>query len=237
MANGLDQLLDALKLATPLIGVYDAPDPDVFAPLVLPSSGHFCVFAAWDNWLAGQMLHLTADRPGCGGCASWWFGEMSRSRDEYIDFLYGREGLKASRELMGAWVDHSVPYQPRNGHILVGPLKPGREDHLRSITFFVNPDQLALLSLAAHYHHDVAEVPPVTAPFGSGCMQMLSLLGDPLNPRAVIGGLDIAMRGHLPPDILAFTVNPAMLERFDRLDADSFLTKPFWRDLRKARGN
>ena len=143
--------------------------------------------------------------------------------------------MKASRELMHRWLDNYSPYMPHHGSLLVGPLRLEQRSFLRSITFFVNPDQLALLSLAAHYHHDAAEAPPVTAPFGSGCMQMLSLLADPQYPRAVIGGLDIAMRSHLPADILAFTVTPAMFDRFARLDENSFLTKPFWKKLRKAR--
>ena len=46
----------------------------------------------------------------------------------------------------------------------------------------------------------------------------------------------IAMREHLPPDILALTVNKPMYRQLCELDENSFLYKPFWKRLRKARG-
>jgi hypothetical protein len=55
-------------------------------------------------------------------------------------------------------------------------------------------------------------------------------------PQASIGTTDIAMRAHLPPDILAFTVTRTMFERLCGLDERSFLYKPFLDRLKKARG-
>jgi hypothetical protein len=49
--------------------------------------------------------------------------------------------------------------------------------------------------------------------------------------------MDIAMRRYLPPDIIAFTVTKPMYEELCRLDKNSFLSKPFWKDLQKARRN
>jgi hypothetical protein len=54
-------------------------------------------------------------------------------------------------------------------------------------------------------------------------------------PKAIIGATDIAMRHHLPPDILALTVNKPMFRQLCELDEDSFLYKPFWKRLRNAR--
>jgi hypothetical protein len=51
-----------------------------------------------------------------------------------------------------------------------------------------------------------------------------------------MGATDIAMRRHLPPDILAFTVTKAMFRQLCELGEESFLYKPFWGDLKKARG-
>jgi hypothetical protein len=44
------------------------------------------------------------------------------------------------------------------------------------------------------------------------------------------------MRQYLPSDVLAFTVTKAMFQQLCGLDEKSFLYKPFWRRLRKARG-
>jgi len=54
--------------------------------------------------------------------------------------------------------------------------------------------------------------------------------------QASIGATDIAMRQHVPPDILAFTVTKPMLGRLCKLDERSFLDKPFLQRLNKARG-
>jgi len=103
------------------------------------------------------------------------------------------------------------------------------------VTFFANPDQLALLAIGAQYESAPSDPPPVIAPFGSGCMQLVGVFADLDEPQAAIGSTDIAMRQHLPPDVLAFTVTKPMYERLAALDERSFLTKPFWKRLRAAR--
>ena len=65
---------------------------------------------------------------------------------------------------------------------------------------------------------------------------MLGLFDELSIPQAMIGATDIAMRQYLPPDTLAFTVNKPMFEQLCLLDERSFLYKPFWQNLRKARG-
>ena len=47
-----------------------------------------------------------------------------RERDDFIDFLWKDEGLRASRELMAGWVDHAPTYHPEHANVMVGPLKP-----------------------------------------------------------------------------------------------------------------
>ena len=100
----------------------------------------------------------------------------------------------------------------------------------------MNPDQLGLLMTGANYDNAPGDPPPVTAPFGSGCSLLLGLFGDLSIPQAMIGATDIAMRQYLPPDMLAFTVTRPLFEKLCRLDEKSFLYKPFWQNLRKARG-
>jgi len=100
----------------------------------------------------------------------------------------------------------------------------------------VNPDKLGVLMLGANYNNAPADSPAVIAPFGSGCGLMLGLFDDLSISQAMIGATDIAMRQYLPPDLLAFTVTKPMFERLCRLDESSFLYKPFWQNLRKARG-
>ncbi len=229
-------LLEKIGIRAPLIGFYDAPDPSPFEPFVEPpAQGHACIFAFYHRWLEGKMLHLTRDNFGCGGAGMWMCGVQSRPRAAMVDFLVNEEGLKASPELMEEWLDAIRPYEPRHAHLFVGPLRESQYEWLRTITFHAPPDQLGMLALGAQYHASPRDPVPVLAPFGSGCMQIAGAFPDFDAPQAVIGATDIAMRQYLAPDLLAFTVTKPMFERLCALDERSFLFKPFWERLRKAR--
>jgi hypothetical protein len=121
--------------------------------------------------------------------------------------------------------------------VLLGPLRVEGYPYLKSVTFLANPDQLSVLLLGAQYHSAPGDPPPVIAPFGSGCMELIPLFEDLDRPQAIIGATDIAMRHYLPPDLLAFTVTRPMFQRLCGLDERSFLHKPFLERLRKARGS
>ena len=79
---------------------------------------------------------------------------------------------------------------------------------------------------------------PAFTALGSGCGQLAALFKnlDSDIPKAIIGATDIAMREHLPPDILALAVKKPMYRQLCELDENSFLYKPFWKRLKKARG-
>ena len=232
-------LLDQIDYTRPLIGFYDAPDPAAFEPLVGPKPGSTsgpCLFDFYPRWLRGETVLLTPERYGCGGAARAFCGVQTRSREAFIDFLYGDEGLRASRELMGDWIDHRRLYTMEHDQVLFGPLRPDQYRYLKTVTFWVNPDQLSVLTYAVHYHHAWGEPPPMIAAFGSGCSQ---LLVDPERldrPLAGLGATDLAMRGPIPVDLLALTVTVPMFERLCSIGEESFLGKGFLKRLRKARG-
>ena len=131
---------------------------------------------------------------------------------------------------------YSKTYRPELRNILIGPLKENQHGYLKSITLFVNQDQLSALTLGAQYNSSPGDPPAVIAPFGSGCMQLVGLFRDFNISQAIIGATDTAMRKYLPPDILAFTVTKPMFKQLCELDERSFLYKPFWKNLRRARG-
>jgi hypothetical protein len=218
----------------PLIGFYDAPDSAPFEPLIKPEPGD-CVFAFYKEWAKGKTLHITREHYGCGGAGRWMCGVETRSRKDFISFLVDGEGLKATHELMNKWIDASKPRKSSHPHILIGPLRENQWHYVRSISFFVNPDQLSTLAIGAQYNSAPGDPPPVIAPFGSGCMQLLPF-EDLSIPQASIGTTDIAMRQHIPPDILAFTVTKSLFKQLCELDERSFLYKPFLINLRKSRG-
>jgi hypothetical protein len=182
-------------------------------------------------------VHITRGNYGCGGAGRSICG-VERPRDQFVKFLVDTEGLKASHELMNLWLDESTPYVMRHDHILIGPLKPDQYDCLRTVTFWVNPDQLAVLCQAAMYYTKPGDPTPVIASFGSGCMELAPIFPDLDVPQAMIGSTDIAMRDYVRPDELAFSVTRPMFELLCRWadDPRSSLHKGFLKELVKARG-
>ena len=133
------------------------------------------------------------------------------------------------------WVDHAPTYHPEHANVMVGPLKPELARYLKTVTFWVNADQLCVLQHGAYHHHAWGEPDPVSVPFGSGCSELIQF-ADLGAAHAFIGGTDIAMRDGLPRGVLAFTVTLPMYERLCSLGDDSYFGKGFLGRLRKARG-
>ena len=245
MQPDADNLLSIAGITTPLIGFYDVADPKPFAPFAEPER---CCFSAYENWLQGESILIELGGCKCPGGSYWIGGVMpgyavnsedpeSQPLENFARSLNRREGFKSSDALMQQWLENQKPYLIENGYVVIGPLKAEQYEHLKTVTFYVNPDQLSLLLLGTEYNNASVDTHPAISAFGSGCGQMAAVLGDfdSSTPRAVIGATDIAMREHLPPDILALTVNKAMFEQLCGLDENSFLYKNFWKRLRQAR--
>ncbi len=229
-------LVEKLSIVSPIVGVYDAPKLDCFDQLLVPSKDrHTCMFAFFNAWKKGGALELSQYNFGCGGCGYWWFGKEGRTREQFVRFLRDEEGLKHADQDMRLWLDQEHPYIPQNGFLYMGPIKEEAFPYLKTVTFFVNADQLSALIIGANFFHHANEPTPVYAPFGSGCMELLPL-AESAFPQAVVSGTDLAMRRYLPAHLLGFTVNLPMYENLCRLDDQSFLNKPFLTDLIKARG-
>ncbi len=234
MPSNINELLKTADIKTPLIGLYDTPDAKPFEPF---TEIQHCLFAAYENWHKGESIVLSDEKPGCKGSGYWLCGTEGMPRDKFVDFLANKEGLKSSPEVMNQWLEIEKPYQREHAYVVIGPLNDEQFKYLKTITFFVNPDQLSLLLTGVEYKNASPKNPQVITKFGSGCAQLVALFEDLNVPKAIIGSTDIAMRQHLPPDILTLTVTIPMFEQLCELNENSFLHKPFWKNLRKARAN
>jgi hypothetical protein len=229
-------LLKRIGLKTPLIGFYDTPDIVPFEPIIRsPVDKRPCIFAFYRQWLTGKTLHISRDSACCGGAGYWLSGKAGIPRLDFVKFLVDEEGLKASHILMNLWLDYYKPYRQEHDNVMIGPLCKDQYDYLKTVTFYVNPDQMSALMTGTQYHTIPGKDYCICAPFGPGCMQLAPLFDDFINSRAIIGATDIAMRHYLPAEIIAFTVTRPMFKQLCELDENSFLYKPFWNRLKKAR--
>lgn len=225
-------LLNKLGNNIQLWGFYDTPNSKSFEPI---KAANTCVFAYYKLINKGKAIQITKKQYGCPGAGTWLCNIRTRSLEQYVNFLTDDEGLKANHKLMREWLNTCRPYQQEHENLILAPLKPDEYKYLKTVTFFVNPDQLSILTLAAQVYSSKSDPEPVIAPFGSGCMQLISLFEDLNVPQAIIGATDMAMRKYLPKDVLAFTVTKSMFERLCQLDENSFLEKPFYKSLIKSR--
>lgn len=229
------KLLDALNLSTPLIGYYDAPEKDSFEPFTAPQQ---CVFSCFQDWMHGKSTCLSersVREIQCPGAGYWNCSIESVPREHVAYFLAVEEGLKASQELMCQWLTDQKTYKKENAFVVIGPLRMDQYEFLKTITFYVNPDQLSMLITGAEYHIASESRHFITAKYGTGCGQLAAAFDDFDSPKALIGGTDIAMRPFLPSGTLAFTVTKPMFELLCSLEEESFLCKSFWKNVQQAR--
>ncbi|MFH1676429.1 MAG: DUF169 domain-containing protein [bacterium] len=227
-------LLKRTDITEPLIGFYNAPEAEAFAPLIIPEKGE-CVFDYFDRILAGETLHLSKEHYGCPGAGRSICGVETFSTEGLVKFLVETEGLKASKELMEGWVEKRKPYKGKFPNVLIGPYRPELWEYLVTITFTVNPDQLSALTTGAQYNASPDDPEPTIVRFGSGCSLLVPFENFEI-AQAAIGATDMAMRSHLKADRLLYTVTKPMFERLCKLDEKSFLFKRFRAELRKSRG-
>ena len=225
-----------LRLTTPLVGVYDATPSAAFAPLV-ETDGTSCCFSHYPQWLKGETLVLSRGGAGCQG-AYRALGLVKGYPPHMAHFLTDgvgapkAEGLKATPEIAQDFLDRARPLEVTSGYILIGPLRVEQWDALRSVTFFVDPDRLgAVMTLAGYWSADNV----VAAPFGPGCALMWRELVEDGRDRAVLGATDIAMRRHVPPNVLSLSVTPQRFEQMVSFPEDAFLNHAWWNDLMDSR--
>lgn len=234
----IERLRHHFRLETPIIALYDTTPSPAFEPIV-ETKEHDCCFSYYPRWVAGETLVVTRGGPGCPG------GHRGLGLEKTVppfmaNFLTdgagapAAEGLRATPAVAQALIDKAKPAENRSGCVLLGPLRVGQWDLVRSVTFFAEPDHLSGLSTLAGYWSSNKDI--VVAPFGSACSALLQALGEyEEDDRAVLGGLDIAMRQHVPEDLLTLSVSPARFAKMLTFPEESFAFKPWWDELARAR--
>jgi hypothetical protein len=154
------------------------------------------------------------------------------------DFLEGERYLK-NAEVTERFLQ-SMPMQDIPAkYVVIKPLDaadPTKED-IKSVTFFVDPDQLSALVILANHTDPQRE--NVCVPWGAAC-QVIGIFGyrelQREHPRGLIGLTDISgrnvVKSSLGKNLMSFTAPwPLFLEMEDNVET-SFLHRETWRELR-----
>ena len=127
------------------------------------------------------------------------------------DFLLGERYLKTP-ETTKRFLQ-ALPIQDIPAHcVVVKPLDDAdpERDQIKSVTFFVDPDQLSALVVLAN--HGDPDRENVTVPWGAGCQVMGIVAYRELereHPRAIVGMTDLSARHTVRPtlgkNVMSFT--------------------------------
>jgi len=105
---------------------------------------------------------------------------------------------------------------------------------LKTIVFYVNPDQLSALVVLANYGRPTSD--NVIIPFAAGCQTACLIPCDESShekPRAVVGMTDISARPVIDADLLSFSVPFSLFKEMEGNIPGSFLDKEAWHKVAK----
>ena len=154
------------------------------------------------------------------------------------DFLKGERYLKTpqvTQRFLESVPMRDIPAK----YLIIKPLDLAdpATDEIKSVTFFVDPDQLSALVILANYANPQRE--NVCVPWAAAC-QVIGIFGyrelEREHPRALIGLTDISARNTVRAspgkNLMSLTVPwPLYLEMEGNVDS-SFLHRETWRELR-----
>jgi Uncharacterised ArCR, COG2043 len=154
------------------------------------------------------------------------------------DFLHGERYLKSAdvtRRFLGALPMRDIPAQ----YVVVKALDlcDLEKDDIKSVTLFVDPEQLSALVILANYTEPDLE--NVAVPRGAGC-QIMGIFAyrelERAHPRALIGMTDISarlnVRASLGRNVLSFTMPWPLFLKMEQNVEGSFFERRTWRELR-----
>lgn len=154
------------------------------------------------------------------------------------NFLHGERYLQTPETVL-RFLD-ALPLQDIPAkYVVVKPLvkTDPRKDDIKSVTFFVEPDELSAMVVLANYRHPERE--NVCFPWGAGCQVMGIIAYRELereHPRAVVGLADLSARRSVRPllgsRVMSFT---APWPKFLEMEANvrgSFFERETWKSLR-----
>lgn len=184
-----------------------APD-NAFMP---PKNIWTCMFEHIEKVCNGKPMCFASGQSGCSG-ASCYLGFTSPST-QAGRFLAEKEHFKKSTELGNAFYN-DIQARPPETRFLIWQSLADMNNHTPVEVITIWTDGAGLAGLVTLANYDRVTNKNVIIPFAAGCQSIWTIpykekfMGE---PKAVVGGMDPAMRQHLASDTVSFSVSA---ERF-----------------------
>ena len=195
--------------------------------------GYACMFAQLAKVHHGECVAFDKDNLGCWGAIENLFGGPF-IEDATVRLLVEIEKFKANREQVLALNNINPKATPTGKYVIFKPFKSLTEDDKPEIfCIFAKPDVIAALHTLVSF--DNTRIDNVIVPFGSGCEQAIKFAfseANKENPRAVLGGMDVAMRGCMKQEMQIFSFAASTFYNMVGNMDKSFLNTYIWQGLK-----
>lgn len=196
------------------------------------SRGYTCLFAQLAKLHNGTPLAFDIENLGCFGSILNIFGGIY-NEEVTCRLLVEIERFKANNELANKLREINPVAHPKGRYIVFKPLdKLTEKDNPEIFCIFGNPDMMSALHTLVGF--DKTRIDNVIVPFGAGCEQMITFAfaeAEKDSPRAILGGMDTAMRGCLKSNTLTFSVSASTFKRMIYNAESTFLETYIWKGL------
>ena len=203
--------------------------------------GHRCIIGDLGRVRHGPSMKFDAETIGCGGGLRYLgFAETIRPEFEYF-LSYGIPGkvegerYKKTPEIVLKLMKTMPVFKAPSRFIVFkrwDKLQPTDEPVVA--IFLASPDTLSGLFTLANY--DREDLSGAITPFGAGCSTIVQypyMERNAVQPRAVIGMLDVSARPCVHTNTMSFAVPMARLVQMIANAEESFLTTSSWRKVSK----
>ena len=195
--------------------------------------GYTCIFAQMSKLHRGQSVAFDVNNLGCFGSIQTIFGGLY-DEDRVVELFVNIEHFKKDREQVAAMY-HTNPKAGLTGKYLI--MKPydqlTEEDCPEIVILFTKPDVISAMHCLMSF--DDTRVDTMIVPFGSGCEQLLSFAFNECkqtNARAVLGGMDLAMRGCVKENLQTLSIpHTRFIQMVHNMD-ESFLSTYIWKAIK-----
>lgn len=244
------KIMESFDFKIPPIGISFSDEKPEEA-IEFSGNKRICLVPLFRSAANGNTIALTEETCTCAGgavglcrgdaftrrnhrtCELLSTGMTSKSPNDLPKHLQHGERFFKSPEVVQRWKD-SLPYvdDPAK-YTIFKPLAGFAKDNPPAIVlFFVNPDQLSVLLIMSGYSRGSAF--NVMAPFSAACQSILFAYNEigKEEPKAIMGGFDIAQRHSLPKEILTLTMPYQLFEEIEDGIDEGCLTTAAWKKIK-----